>query len=376
MLRIHPHLPDTKGMNLVELTVAVGCLSLLVMGSGIMIQSVLSSRMRAESKQELVTTVSNFQNSLRSQANSAVCKDILGQPSGTAFNPNGTSPAQITIDNVTYRDNTQIAFHSANFWIDRLYFSGADQLASTSAFKAYSTTIILEGRIWNGKSWSPVPPRPVSTVAVKVDPAGRIIDCNMAMMEDAETICQSVNGMKWLPNSGTCVQDVAVDSNNNFTCPPDMQMSASGICIPSESNCYVNLLPKDFANGIVTTCASLPSNAVVNYPAGFYPPNAPTPVSQPPTSAPSPTPPPTCTCGSSQVPATTSTTNMFCGVARNVGNKIGGGIDTEGDVEISIYDCVGGNLVSKHKYYEEESDCTWPGRKPVSCNPQGKYCRP
>ena len=371
-------LQNKKGMSLVELSIAVGVLSLLVMGTGVVIQSVLTSKLRSESKQEVLSAIGNFQQSFRGQSSSTTCINILGQPPGTSFNATGTSPAQITIDNKTYLDNTEVTLQNARFRIDRLYFGNTEQLASTTAYKVYSTTILLDGSIWYGTNCSQIPSRPIATVTVKVDPNGAITDCNMPVFEDAETICQSVTGMKWLQNSSACVQDVQVDSNNNFECPSDMKLAPSGVCIPSESNCYVNLLPQDFAQGIVSSCASIPAGAYLQYPTGFYPPNAPSPSPTPATNySPTPTPVPNCSCGTQQVPPTSlGTTTIYCGVARSVGNKIGGGIDMEGDVEMTIYKCIDGNLSLLHKYYEEESDYVWSGRKPTLCYTDGRNCRP
>jgi|GEM_PF-3921603 len=385
-------------MTLVEIVISLGIVSVVCLAMSSIINSTYSSYALAEGKSAYLETVLQLQDTLKRSTfgNTQKCSTFIEFPSG-AFSATGSTPVKINLGPNSvdqYMSGTVIGSTGSQFRVDQIYFDNKNLIGSTSGATAtfyYSANLNIEASLRQNGNWIKLPRKTIANTTLKFDSGMNLQECNVATVENAQALCESVQGMTWASaagGSGSCVK--AIDrnpANGLYVCPPGSAQDSSGNCLAASSACSYNELPGTLDSGVVSSCASVPVAYSVNYPPSYHPPNAPPPnatgqvVSSSPGGgaaglppAPTPPPPTTCACGASTIAV--GSTTQFCGTSRRVGNEIGGWPDLAGDVEVTVYSCgTDGNLQTPpQKYYEEQSSFNWSGMRVLTCNSPPSHC--
>lgn len=291
-----------------ELVISTGIITVVTLGTSAIVQNDLRARNQAESQKSTVGELNTLQNALKNNTNlTGACRDFVSTATSTV-NLTGQTPLRIQLNNTMYADNTELFSGGSRFRIDRLYLDSPRAVSNASAAERIFTSVAqVEASLQNGRDWMPIPRRSIGSFSIKLDASNAMIDCTPVGFTDMnETICRSISGMRWLPGSEECLQDIELDGNNDFAaCPGGTQRSQNGVCVPTGSACFSQFLPQAFGRGVVDTCNRVPATYAVAYPSGFTP-------------LPEPPPPPgggpgnsssMCSCGSHTI---SPGTNLYC----------------------------------------------------------------
>lgn len=312
---------NSRGMSLVEIVMAMGLLSMVTLGTSVIIQNNIKSQIKAENKKNLIGEISQIQNTLKFQtAATGSCKDIV-KLAGSIFSNTQENPATLTLNNQVYTDGYIPT--GSSFRTDRIYLSGAQIVTSTIFEKVYLATLYLEASIKSGSDWTALPRKPIHSLSLKISNSNALTDCNInSFAVDGETICRTISGMKWSPTTSACVQDIEQNADNSFTaCPGGTQRNSNGLCVPVASGCYDQYLPQGFDRGIVDICNRVPAGYTVVSAPGYTP--LPDPIQTPPSPTPTTPTSPTisgtnsCICGAYTIDPATNYYCVSCDKERN-----------------------------------------------------------
>lgn len=363
----------SSGMTILELVVSTGIVSLGVLALASILFQARSSQARAQSKQAVLSgiaqTASAFQ---RGQ-----CASILTASKGPSLLSAEDTPMRIEMPSLTLEAGRTISDPVLrSYRVDKVYLSDKDILSSSSGLTTLSANLYIEASSEQGGTWLPFAKTMISSLTLRADSSGAMIACETPAEADKKSLCEAIEGMVWNETLQNCTQDIERESGSRFACPDGM-IEQNGACVLSGSSCPYGTLPQGFGDGLVGTCANLPTGRSLSYPANAVVPGAPSSLDNQATGGSSGVKqaeaPKTCICGSGTVPITESSTTTLCAQARNIGNEIGGFIDLDGDLEVTVMKCVGGELQRLGSYYDEESDHIWRGWQPKSCTPAGQW---
>lgn len=251
---------NSIGMTLIELTIALGLTAVVAGAACVTMVKLRTDFMNTESLTNLDETQNLFKNWLSGeQAGGATCAQIL-KLNATSFDTNAATQMKIVDPSGlhTYSSDAPDAVVPglASFTITKLYADSPSYLRTETVAgvsqRIYLATLWLEGKTANGL---PFLRRPLTSLTVRLDPSGQLLECNVQSAESAESNCSKLApGYSW--SSGLCFSTLQHDPAGNFACASGSSLNADGTCHPQSQSCPTTQIAQVFVAGTSPSCIS------------------------------------------------------------------------------------------------------------------------